>query len=308
MVEIPNFCNIFSTINIILWKKIDTNTFGEYNCDMKDSNSELKLQLQSFGLSEKETTVYIGLLELGKGTVTQISRKAGINRKTGYDILDSLSNKSLVNVSGKEPKQEYAVEPPEAVVEYLKNKIEETREQMKKAEALVPELRLVHATQNRPKIKFYEGSEGLKHVYEDTLTSHEPIRAYANVDDMHKGLPNYFPSYYKRRASKNIAIRAIVPKTPSGEERGAHDKEEKREIAFVPPDKYYFSPEINIYDNKVMIASWREKLGVIIESAEIADAMKKIYELAWAEAKRLDKITRDPSPSGNPEVKFESPL
>ena len=77
--------------------------------------------------------------------------------------------------------------------------------------------------------------------------------------------------------------------TEIGIERRSHDKEEKREIAFVPKDKYYFSPEINIYDNKVMIASWREKLGIIIESAEIADAMKKIYELAWSEAKRLDK-------------------
>ena len=38
-----------------------------------------------------------------------------------------------------------------------------------------------------------------------------------------------------------------------------------------------------------MIASWREKLGIIIESAEIAEAMKKIYELAWAEAKRLEE-------------------
>ena len=61
-----------------------------------------------------------------------------------------------------------------------------------------------------------------------------------------------------------------------------------REIAFVPADKYYFSPEINIYDNKVMIASWKEKLGIIIESAEIADAMKKIFELSWQEAKRLE--------------------
>jgi len=42
-----------------------------------------------------------------------------------------------------------------------------------------------------------------------------------------------------------------------------------------------------------MIASWREKLGVIIESAEIADAMKKIFELAWAEAKRLDKEVKN---------------
>ena len=55
-----------------------------------------------------------------------------------------------------------------------------------------------------------------------------------------------------------------------------------------PVDKYNFSPEINIYDDKVMIASWKEKLGIIIESEEIADAMKKIYELAWSEAKRLD--------------------
>ena len=64
-----------------------------------------------------------------------------------------------------------------------------------------------------------------------------------------------------------------------------------RETALVPTDMCDFIPEINIYDNKVMIASWREKLGIIIESAEIADAMKKIYELAWAEAKRLDSQT-----------------
>ena len=61
-----------------------------------------------------------------------------------------------------------------------------------------------------------------------------------------------------------------------------------RETAIVPADKYYFSPEINIYDDKVMIASWKEKLGIIIESHEISDAMKKVFELSWAEAKRLD--------------------
>lgn len=106
---------------------------------------------------------------------------------------------------------------------------------------------------------------------------------------MHKALPDYFPKYYKRRVQKKISIRAIVPATSIGHERKEHDKEEKREIAFIPPDQYYFSPEINIYDNKVMITSWREKLGIIIESAEIADAMKKIYELAWERAKQMDE-------------------
>ena len=93
---------------------------------------------------------------------------------------------------------------------------------------------------------------------------------------------------FKRRAGKGIAIRAIIPDTEAGLERKSFDKEEMRETALVPKNAFLFSPEINIYDNKVMIASWREKLGIIIESNEIADAMKKIFELAWVEAKRLD--------------------
>jgi sugar-specific transcriptional regulator TrmB len=266
---------------------------------MASTSEELTKSLDSFGLSKKEGSVYLAILELGRGTVTQISRKANINRTSGYDILDSLAHQGLVRVSGKEPKQEYVAESPDNIVSLLEKRLEETQRSIEAAKELVPQLKSMHRVEDRPQIKFYEGTDGLRQVYEDTLTSGESIRAYATVDDMHKGLPNYFPEYYKRRAGKGIAIRAIVPQTEAGKERARHDAEEKREIAFVPADKYYFSPEINIYDNKVMIASWREKLGIIIESSEIADAMKKIYELAWTEAKRLDaQGTNLASPQG----------
>lgn len=255
----------------------------------KEEHIKLEQALINIGLSEKEAGVYISLLELGRGTVSQISRRANINRTTGYDILDSLSAKGLVSISGKEPKQEYSAESPENLSRFITEDIKKKHDALKRTETLIPELKSIHNVTDRPRVRFYEGTEGLVEVYEDTLTSHEPIRAYATVDDMHAALPNYFPKYYKRRAVAGISIRAITPKTPVGIERRAQDKEEAREMAFVPADKYYFSPEINIYDNKVMIASWREKLGIIIESSEIADAMKKIYELAWAEAKRLEK-------------------
>ena len=248
--------------------------------------------LTSVGFSEKEANVYLALLELGRGTVSQITRKAKINRTTGYNVLDTLVKKGLINISGKEPKQEYVAEPPDRILQLLEKELQKNQEYIGKAKKLVPELRSLHNVTGRPKVVFYEGKEGLEQVYEDTLTSHEPIRGFATVDDMHKALPHYFPDYYKRRTEKGISIRGIIPNTPIAMERSTHDKEESREIAFVPADKYYFSPEIDIYDNKVMIASWKEKLGIIIESAEIADAMKKIYELAWAEAKRLDKEAR----------------
>ncbi|MBI5220486.1 MAG: hypothetical protein HY978_01455 [Candidatus Liptonbacteria bacterium] len=278
------------------------------NKQIAKEKSEIQRGLEGLGFSEKEAGAYLALLTLGRGTVSQISRAAGINRTTGYDILDTLVAYGMVRISGREPKQEYVTESPDKITEVLERRLHAAQEQTKLAKQLIPQLKPLQLAGERPRVRFYEGREGLIEVYEDTLTSHEPIRAYATIDDMHRALPNYFPKYYARRAAKGISIRGIVPKTPIALERTAHNAEEKREVAFVPPDKYYFSPEIDIYDNKVMIASWREKLGIIIESAEIADAMKKIYELAWAEAKRLDENIRTRGQASSPFSRPEGSL
>jgi sugar-specific transcriptional regulator TrmB len=250
--------------------------------------STVQKQLQIIGLSDNEISAYIALLELGKGTVSQISRKASLNRTTGYDILGRLVSKKLVSISGKEPKQEYLAESPDQLENLISDEFEKRQRELDSARQAIPELKSMHNVAGRPQIRFYEGTDGLKQVYEDTLTSHEPIRAYASVDDVHAALPGYFPDYYKRRTIKNIPIRAIFTDNTEGRNLAKHDKEEIRESAFVSAEKYGFHPEINIYDNKIMIASWREKLGIIIESGEIADAMKKIFELAWLQAKQIE--------------------
>lgn len=244
--------------------------------------------LLSLGFTKREACVYLALLELGKGTVSEIARKAEINRTTGYDILDQLVSRGLVSISGKEPKQEYAAESPEKIKTYLQRQARQNERNLKQAQGLVPQLKSIHNIKGRPQVRFYEGKEGMKQVYEDTLTSHEPIRAYANVEDNSVTMPDYFPDYYFRRAKKGIPIRAIFPDNKAARELVKLNKIQLRETALVPSDKYNFSPEINFYDDKIMIASWRENLGIIIESREIAEAMKKTFDLAWTEAKRQD--------------------
>lgn len=246
-------------------------------------------KLVSSGLSKRESAVYLATLQLGRGTVAQISRKAGINRTTGYDVLDSLSHEGLVRISGKEPKQEYVAESPSNILKLLERRLEENKKQIELAREFVPTLESIHRVEKRAEVRFYEGVEGLKQVYEDTLTSSEPIVAYAAYEDMHATLGDYFPSYYERRAGKGISIRGIVPKTPASSERVARNKDEARDIAVIPKELFDITPDIEIYDNKMMIASWRDKLGIIIESEEIAHAMKKVFELAFAEAKRIEK-------------------
>ena len=253
---------------------------------------QLQESLRNVGFSEVEAAIYIALLELGRGTVSQIATRAKVNRTSGYHVLSGLVAKDLATISGREPKQEYVAEPPERLSRYVEKELERQKGLTSRTTSLVPALNAIYNRRDRPRVRFFEGAKGLQNVYEDTLTSKETIRAIANVDDMHKALPDYFSKYYERRSRKGIHIRAIIPASPVGRERAAHDAEEKRESALVPIKEFSFSPEINIYDDKVMIASWREKLGVIIESHEIADAMKKVYELAWAEAKRLDQQIR----------------
>jgi len=257
---------------------------------MDSKENELKNLLIDVGLKEKEADVYLAILALGQGTASKIARRAHIVRTTVYDILSSLFDKGLVTLTGKEPKQEYVAESPDNLKIFLESRLGQMKTDLLDAEReLIPQLKSIHSVGNRPKVMFYEGEEGMRRVYEDTLTSSEPIRAYADIGNMYRGLPGYFPEYFRRRAEKKIKIRAVIPNTKEGRERKSLDAAELRESALVPEEIFHFTPEINVYDHKVMIASWKEKLGIIIESAEIAEAMKTIYELAWAEAKRLDE-------------------
>ena len=59
----------------------------------------------------------------------------------------------------------------------------------------------------------------------------------------------------------------------------------------LPKKIFDITPYIEVYDNKMMIASWRDKLGIIIESAEIAHAMKIVFNLAYDHAKKLEEET-----------------
>ncbi len=256
---------------------------------MKNPSQKLKESLISLGLPPKEASVYVALLELGRSSVSQISRKAAVNRATGYVILDSLISKGLVSISGKEPKQEYVAESPDALPALFRNEQERAREKEIKAQELSLELKSIQKVGDRPQVRFYEGTEGIKSVFEDSLTATSgKIVAFTSIEDQHVSIPNYFPEYYQRRKRKGIFMRSIFPDTPMGIERQKANKEEHRDSVLVPAEAYGIHPAINVYDNKLMIASFREKLGIIVESTEIADAMKKIFELACIGAHSLE--------------------
>lgn len=251
--------------------------------------SHIEEKIINYGLSQKEARVYLTLLEIGTSLVTDVAKKADINRSTAYVVLESLAKNGLVSITERKNIRLYTPAPPERIILNLENNAKKYVELVGSAKLILPELKSIYSGSGpKPKIQFFEGIEGIKTAYEDTLTSKETIRAFASIESMHAALPGFFPDYYKRRAGKNIKIRSIFPDTPEARERVKNNKEEKREAILVPKEKYSFTPEINIYDNKVVFLSLKERFALIIESEELADALKKSFELSWLGAKKYE--------------------
>ncbi len=249
--------------------------------------------LASLSLNEKEVKVFKKLLEFGTQPASQVSRLSDLPRNTVRDILDKLTKKGLLLRSQKANVQYYGVESLKNITFHVQQEKAVSSDRFDRQLDMLKTFGdvLVPVTQrgNRPKITFYDGTEGLEKVYEDTLTSRTDILAFASLCDMYSGLKDYFPSYFRRRTKKKIKIRAIFPASKEAYERAKKDKEELRESVIVPEGAMNFTPEINIYDGKVIFVSWKEKIAIQIQSQEIYQAMKAVFELSWAEAKRLSK-------------------
>lgn len=242
--------------------------------------------LNQAGLSEKETSVYLNLLKIGTAKAGILAKKSEFNRTTVYDVLESLSKKGVISSYRKGAQTYFSATDPKQLLIYLDQEKAKTAAKIetgkKRLEELMPQfISLQDISPTRPKVQFFEGENGMREAYEDTLSAREMIFAYANVQTMHEGLPDFFPEYYARRAKKKIFIRAICPRNELSLERHKHDQEEMREVRFLPDATQTFSPEINIYHNKMLVASWIEKIAIIIESKELAVLQKITFELLW---------------------------
>lgn len=255
-------------------------------------------KLQSLGLTTKEAQVYLASMKLGTGyPVSVIAQKAGVNRTTTYDILENLCKKGIIIRYKQRNSLVFEAMPPEKLVAHLKEQSIQYMQLANEAKNLLPELNTHYHVSGRPKVYFYEGDEGLIRVYEETLEAKGEILAYASDQANQEAIPWYFPKYYKRRAARKIPIRALFPDTPQDRLRHKLDHEELRKSRLLPKDKLDFTPEVNFFNNKMMIADWKEKLGIIIESEEIVKVFKQTFELAWEAAEKYhNKITKKKSP------------
>lgn len=235
----------------------------------------LKKILYNIGLTDKEALVYLACIELGASPVSEIAEKAGINRVTTYDILDKLIHKGFVNFFNKQKMRYFSATDPEIISYETARKAEDLRQAL-------PKLKRLHGSTNHPHIQYFEGIAGIKALYADSLSSKTEILNYANSREIRDHWPEYDHEYVQERVKRQIFLRGICPDDDYGKRVQSTDPEYYREIRLVPYAQFTFTNEINIYDDKVAISSFKNELiGMIIQSQAIADTQRDIFKMAW---------------------------
>ncbi|MDA1060385.1 MAG: hypothetical protein O3B47_01180 [bacterium] len=239
-------------------------------------------ELTQLGLSQEEAKVYLATLELGGSYASNIARKAGVNRATCYHTLNNLKSKGFLNSFNKGKVLWFNAEPPQVIANIQEEKLE-------KAKELIPQLLSISNTLAfKPKIRFYEGIEGVKTIFEDILNTKEELLGYTNLNGLGNIMSDYFKKFCEKKIKNKIKTRIISPSTKDATKliKQFYPKDYDKnlvEILLVNKDEFYFENDISIYENKVAVVSLNpdEVIGLIIESPTLAKSMRSIFNLAW---------------------------
>ena len=243
----------------------------------------LKEKLNILGLSRGELSIYMAILNLGKGTVTDIARKANIKRTTIYEYIESLLSIGLIykTVDGK--RISYCLENPQKIIKILEEQKKQIEEKKIKMEKIIPELEsLLAASFNRPSVSFYEGKDGIKKVYEQILDTHKNIYSVFSPD-------SFFKLFSAKDNHKLLmllynnggAIYSLVEKT----EIDVEDFGRKKYGDFLKrkqlPNGFKFETDLLVVDDTVALISFKNLIAIIIKDKAIADLQRNFINLIW---------------------------
>lgn len=242
---------------------------------------QIQAILKNFGLNDKESAVYLALIELGPSPVRLVAAKSKINRGTAYDILKSLQEQGLVTFYDTSAKQNFVAEPPEKLLSALETRQKKLGEVKKQIQESMPELKSAFEKQGgKPVVKLYEGNKGIRFILEDVLSvtkmQKEKVYYVYSSSGVREELYKGYPDFNTDRLSAAVSNKVIA----FGKGGSLIGLDERKWMRAEEGSPTY----ILIYSGKVAqisLAASGAAVGVIVEDEALYKTQKMIFEFVW---------------------------
>ena len=238
--------------------------------------------LTDFGLDENESKVYVAMLSLGPSKVIRIAKEAEVKRTTVYSVIEGLRDKGLVVIQVKGLKKLYAAASPDQ----LEHMIELKRQKFKD---ILPELKALDTFKGKDSfIKYYEGLNGVKSVYDKILDDLKPGDDYSIVSNMEQFLDmdrEYFAAFIERRVKSNLNVRTLILDSTSARHYKEREKSTNQSIKFLPSDTK-LSANLVITPHRVVITQTIAPImSIVIENKNIVEMQREQFDIVWESIK-----------------------
>ena len=237
--------------------------------------------LQEVGLSEKEAKVYLACLQLGEASILQLAKKSGLKRPHVYNVTESLSALNLLSKTQKENKTYFIAEDPKRLKDFI-NRREE------KINQLLPSLKALFNVPRgtKPKIKIYEGKQAMEGVYKEFPDYPEILFFGVSAEK----LSNAFPEVLKKILAEFRRRKTKIKELYNYSDKDIHfaKKNVSRyyKVKFIPKELHFYGDSA-IYGNKIVIISLDNLFMVTIESDDVVNNFRTLFELAWNSAIKI---------------------
>lgn len=238
--------------------------------------------LQKLGLTEKQSQVYVAMLELGESGMTHIAKKANLKRPTVYLIIDELN---LLGLSGeiiKGKKKFYSAVHPKRLVELAKFRAEQ-------ANQILPELIALQKNDEKPKIRMLEGIKGVMIAYQEAfelLNNKEEGLWIGDTGLLKNNFPDVLKLYDQILGKlKNPHIREIIHGGEDSrkwvDEMNARRMKNYKARYIETPTPFGKTDELIVGDKVMTFAIGKEIFVMIVESSDIAESRRAIFNIVW---------------------------
>lgn len=170
--------------------------------------------LEEYGLTEEEAQVYIGVLRMGTGKVSEISHFTNTDRVKGYKILENLRNEGYVSSTLSSPILFSANDPATTFDNVLKKKKSGLQRLEKNQAKLLENLEKLkghHAESNLPKLSVISGRDNIyneiKKIIDDT---EDEIYIVTSTSDLIRMYYTDIPAVIKKALKRKVEIKLIT--------------------------------------------------------------------------------------------------
>lgn len=234
---------------------------------------------REYGFSDKQTAVYLAALELGEASIGRLAERSHLKRTTVYSVLDEMKQNGFVSFSKRRGVIYVSALPPRVLVDRCK------RASRLVEDALPELLSLAYAAPVKPRLRLYDGIDGIKKVLLEFGGSTSPTMGFTDYERMPREIFSFIrTSVVPLRRRTGIRVRLVVPRSETNEAIRRHDTKNFGEHRLLDIDATKTGVELLLFDvSKIAFLSFegRDSFAAVLDSPGLHKTLSGIFEFLW---------------------------